>query len=94
MSVGAISRSESVGYVPGSRYKRLQQSNMQKMNRAAVEAYNSAFNSGGTLVFDKLSAANTSRAEQIAEQVVVRIQSEAQAKLASYSLGDLLDTSA
>lgn len=78
---------------PGSLYKRFAFTNMQKMNRSAVENYSSAFRSGGMRMFEATASASIGRSELVAKQVIKRIQSEAQAKIANYRLGKLANRS-
>jgi hypothetical protein len=59
MSIGFVSKASKFGYTPGSMYKHFQQtalikpnSNMQKLNRQAVNGYASAVAGSSSLVFD------------------------------------------
>ncbi|MEX0590836.1 MAG: hypothetical protein WD207_07090 [Xanthobacteraceae bacterium] len=78
------------GYTPGSFSKRLEQTNMAKLNRQAVRRYRAAVAGAGTQLFNTTASASQSKSELVAEQVLVRVQADAQAKLAaSVNLGAL-----
>lgn len=84
-----------VGYTPGSFYKRAQQTNMQKLNRQAVERYRSAVANAGSQLFSANAEASQGKSELIAEQVLLRVQSQAEtASAAAPGLGALLNKSA
>ncbi|HEY7459057.1 MAG TPA: hypothetical protein VH765_09910 [Xanthobacteraceae bacterium] len=79
-----------VGYTPGSFHKRLEQSNFQKFNRHAVMRHRSAVAGAGDQVFNAIATASQSKSELVAEQVLIRVKAEAEAKSAEpLSLGAL-----
>jgi hypothetical protein len=79
-----------VRYTPGSFHKRLEQSNFQKLNRQAVMRNRAAVAAAGDQVFNAISSASQSKSELVAEQVLMRVQANAEAKSAeSMSLGAL-----
>jgi hypothetical protein len=101
MKVGSASSSASIGYTSGSIYKRhginsvQKQGNLQRMNREALENYIAAFSGGSAGIFDMVSAASQSRSEQIAENLLQKLQAAAKASSSSSTnLGSLLNTSA
>jgi hypothetical protein len=78
------------GYTPGSFSKRLEQSNMKKLNRQAVERYRSAIASAGTQFFNATALESQGKSELVAEQVLIRVQADAKSKAtSSFNLGSL-----
>lgn len=77
-------------YTPGSFSKRLEQSNMKKLNRQAVSRYRAAIASAGTQFFNATVTESQGKSELVAENVLTRVQAEARAKASSaVSLGTL-----
>jgi hypothetical protein len=90
MSIGLVSKTSKFGYVPGSLYKRFQQtglfkpgSNMQKLNRQAATGYASAVASSGALMFDAGVVESQGKSELTAKQVLARVQADVNAQRAS-----------
>jgi hypothetical protein len=77
-------------YTPGSFSKRLDQSNMKKLNRQTISRYRAAVASAGTQFFNATVAESQGKSELVAENVLTRVRAEAQAKASSAtSLGTL-----
>lgn len=84
----------NVRYAPGSLYKRFHLTNFQKMNRNAVRAYKDAVAAAGPLMFNATLTQSQGLSELAAQQLLVRVQQEAQAKSASITnLGALMNKS-
>lgn len=83
-----------VDYTPGSFYQCFRLTNLQKMNRNAVRIYDDVVATAGPLMFNATLTQSQGLSELAAEQLLARVQQEADAKsTAATSLGNLLKAS-
>ena len=86
-------------YTPGSLYERSKQiglidpgSNMKKANRQAVQKLRGELSSSGTTIYNAIAEQGQGKSELVTQQVLLRVQEEAKAKLAeTTSLGEQID---